>query len=471
MELFVLIDLGSTFTKVVAIDLEQEEVLGVSQAISTATEDVTAGMGEALQKLIVRGKPITEMEVDARLVCSSACGGLKVVSVGLIPELTLEAAKRAALGAGAKVTGAYSHEITAEDLETLEKYPCDLVLLTGGTDGGDKKSVVNNAKVLAGSRIDCPVVFAGNKGAKKEVLSILQEAGKYVEAAENVLPELDRLNVEPVRSCIRDLFIKRITRAKGLDVVSRSVGDIIMPTPTAVLTAAALLADGTKEEPGLGDLLVVDVGGSTTDVHSVAKGCPTRLNTAVKGLPEPYVKRTVEGDLGMRSNASSILDVGGKERLLKNMLSPDTLSMNDLELERSVEMRSRDIGYFPQKEDEFLVDVGLARTALEVATERHAAVLHEVYTRDGIIHLQEGKDLTEVKTVIGTGGIFAYGSDPAWILEGTLFDNGNPLILKPRRPDFYIDERYILYAVGLLSGVSPTKALRVGKRYLKRLER
>ena len=215
----------------------------------------------------------------------------------------------------------------------------------------------------------------------------------------------------------------------------------------------------------------VDVGGSTTDVHSVARGYPTRLNTAMKGFPEPCVKRTVEGDLGIRSNASSILDVAGKEKLLKNIPSSDISFLNALDLACLAKMRSQNIGYFPQKEGEFLVDVGLARTAVEVAVERHAATLREVYTRDGVIYLQEGKDLTEVKTVIGTGGIFAHGSDPVWILGGTLFDNGNPLRLKPRRPDFYVDERYILYAVGLLSDVSPTKALRVGKRYLKRLGR
>ena len=115
------------------------------------------------------------------------------------------------------------------------------------------------------------------------------------------------------------------------------------------------------------------------------------------------------------------------------------------------------------------IDVGLARTAVEIAMQRHVAVLREIYTREGTSYLQEGKDLSEVKTVIGTGGVFTYGRVQREILAAALFDKGNPLTLKPQNPDCYVDERYMLYAVGLLSEIAPAKALRVAKRYLKKL--
>ena len=82
-----------------------------------------------------------------------------------------------------------------------------------------------------------------------------------------------------------------------------------------MLAAMTLLADGLAGEPGIGELLAVDLGGATTDVYSIASGMPKQLDTVYKGLPEPYAKRTVEGDIGMRYSIHGILEAAGLDRV------------------------------------------------------------------------------------------------------------------------------------------------------------
>ena len=127
------------------------------------------------------------------------------------------------------------------------------------------------------------------------------------------MPEFNVLKTEPARAAIRQVFIERIVHAKGIDRARRRMFDaVLMPTPAAVLEGARLVADGVEGRPGLGTLLVVDPGGATTDVHSIAPG-RQRPAWCRRGLPEPRVKRTVEGDLGMRHNAATIVEAAGLE--------------------------------------------------------------------------------------------------------------------------------------------------------------
>lgn len=462
--LFLLVDFGSTYTKVIAVDWDKEEVLGRAQSPSTVQENMLIGLQNALRKLTIPDCEIDDviMKRSRKLACSSAAGGLRLVAIGLVPELTLEAARRAALGAGAKVTGSYAYELNDDDVHTMEQDGCDIVLISGGTDGGNKDVILHNAKMLATSRLNAPFVVAGNRVVSDQVKQILESGGKHVEKTENVLPDLDRLNVEPARSRIRDIFMRRIIHAKGLDKAQEYIGDILMPTPMATLKAAQLLADGSGQEPGLGELMVVEVGGATTNVHSVAKGYGTGY--VVKGLPEPYVKRTVEGDLGIRYNAATILDIVGEQRVLGNM--PGKLDSTRLNLAEFTAFLGQNVGFVPAKEQDFLIDLGLARSAVEIAVQRHVGILKELWSPHGMVNLQYGKDLTELRTLIGTGGIFAYNPQSEKVLEAALFNASNPFSLKPKSPDFYIDCNYILYGIGLLSDIEPVKALRIAKKHL-----
>ena len=469
MDIHLLIDFGSTYTKIIAVDLEREEVLGRAQALTTIEHDITIGLDNALADLS-RDCGFDEGDVQGKYASSSAAGGLRMAAIGLVPDLTLEAARRAALGAGAKVVCAHGFEVDREIIGEVEGASCDIILLTGGTDGGDKAVIIHNARMLAGSTIDCPILVAGNRVVTGQVREILQAAGKTVATARNVLPSLDKVEVEPAQDLIRDIFITRITDAKGLSKARDFTGRDIVPTPMATLHAAALLADGSDDEPGLGSLLVVEVGGATTNVHSVDDGRPSDAQTIVKGLPEARVKRTVEGDLGIRYNAPSIHDMVGEETCQARLAELDpSAAGQSMDLQAHARALSEDVGYIPAGEVEFSIDAMLAQSATTIAVERHAGTLRQEYSVVGAIQVQQGKNLLDTKNLIGTGGIFKYGRHPEKILQAALFSPTNPWSLKPTAPNAYVDGEYLLYGIGLLAEHFPAKALRIGKKYLRRV--
>lgn len=464
MDTRLLIDFGSTFTKVVAIDLAKEEIIGRVQTPSTVDTDVTIGLRKAIDEMRA-ATGINDLAEQEALACSSAAGGLRMVSIGLVPSLTVEAATRAALGAGAKIVGCYSYKLTHRELSQIKGLLPDIILLAGGTDGGDEQTIVHNARLLAGSKLAAPVVVAGNKVVQEEVISVLETSGKYVRGADNVMPEVGILNVEPCRELIREIFMANITKAKGIDKAKQIIKNVVMPTPVAVLKAARLLAEGCAGENGLGELMVVDIGGATTNVHSVARGEPTRGGVVVKGLPEPVVKRTVEGDLGVRYNATRLLELAGKEKLKSRLPTP----VDETEMVNIVHAFHMAIGRLPKTEAEISVETALCRVALEMAMERHVGHLETMPLPGGEVMIQRGKDLTQVNTVIGTGGPIIFGHKRNLVLSGVNFTEAAPFILKPKRPAFYVDERYIMYAAGLLAEEAPATALRVMKKYLKKL--
>jgi len=462
-ELALLIDFGSTYTKVVAIDLERESILGWEHRPTTVEEDITIGLKEALDALH-RRLGFTPA-YRHRLACSSAKGGLRLIAVGLVPNLTGEAAKRAALGAGARVLGVYCHHLSPSEVAKIRRESPDIILLVGGTDGGNSEVILHNARMLAHLPPSIPVVVAGNKEVADEVRDILQVDGRLVRVTENVMPELGQLNVIPAREAIRRLYIESIIEAKGFRKAEKLVDRFLMPTPAAVLKAAQLLADGTEREEGWGELIVVDVGGATTDVHSVAVGKPHTRTAIMRGLPEPYAKRTVEGDLGLRVSAYSLLESVGVRRL-QEAISRDVGDLR--ELARSL---SRHPDFIPHCQADRDVDDGMAMVAVEEAVKRHVGRLEEVHLPAGFHFIQRGKDLTDVKHLIGTGGVFCYTARAREILSRALYDPQDPFYLRPKKPHLWVDRRYILWAMGLLSEIAPDAALRMMKRYLEPLGR
>ncbi|MDO9210618.1 MAG: methylaspartate mutase accessory protein GlmL [Deltaproteobacteria bacterium] len=459
MSLALLIDFGSTFTKIQAIDLAAEEIVAYAQSCTTVETDIMVGLREALDLLPPK---IRNSTFSCKLSSSSAAGGLAMVTIGLIPELSAEAARRAALGAGAKVIRVYSFRLSSRELQELEALKPDILLLAGGTDGGNSEVILENAKKLAQSQVRCPIVIAGNKVAADEVNDILSFSGKTTLVTDNVMPEVNVLNVEPARAMIRKVFIERIIEAKGLKKAEEFVEGILMPTPTAVLSAAQLLSQGTASERGLGDLVVVDIGGATTDVHSIGLGNPVQAGVVCKGLPEPMAKRTVEGDLGIRYNASFILKLCGQERILKNarFSHPDLL--------QKLQSLSRSVETLPRSEEGRDLDFALAACAAQAAMERHAGTIETLWGPQGQYYVQHGKDLTNIGHLIGTGGIFIHHPQAGEILRKTLFSPEEPFSLRPRDPAIYTDARYCLFAIGLLADRFPDQACRIARKYLKK---
>lgn len=457
MKNILLIDFGSTYTKLTAVDVEVEEILGTSAAFTTIFTDINEGLRNALSILEAK---IGKLEYEACYACSSAAGGLRMVTSGLVPELTGEAAKLASLGAGAKVVGVYAFQLTDEDIEAIKESKPDILLLVGGTDGGNTECIIHNAKMMASLDPDIPIIVAGNRTASKECQSILE--GHEVYICPNVMPKFGVLNAEPTQKKIREIFLDKIVEAKGLNKASELLSDIMMPTPSAVLSAMELLSKGCEGELGIGELVAVDVGGATTDIYSIADGMPEHMNTVFKGLPEPYAKRTVEGDIGMRYSIQGIVDAAGIKKICAlSGISEDRV----LEL---VAMLKENTDIVPGDDAELeALDFALASCAIDEAVTRHAGSIYETYTMMGQTFVQEGKNLTKVGQIVVTGGSLIHTKRTVEIASNALATPQRPQSLKPRQADVWVDRKYIMAAMGLLSAHYPQVALRIMKKELE----
>lgn len=461
MDAYLLIDFGSTYTKLTAVDIDKEEIIATAKDITTIEDDIMIGFEKAYSKIeqMLKDKNVNFIN---KLACSSAAGGLKMIAIGLVPDLTAEAAKRAALGAGARVLKVYSYELTLTEIEEIKSSDLDIILLAGGTNGGNKQCIIHNAKMLAENGVKLPIVVAGNKVASDEVRNIFTKAEMYFSITENVMPQLNELNVEPAREEIRKVFMEKIIDAKGLGNAEEFVNGILMPTPAAVLKAARVLSEGSDEESGLGDLIIVDIGGATTDVHSIADGEPTKSGVNVRGLEEPFAKRTVEGDLGMRYSAVSLREAAGSRRMRKYLGDTE----RKIDIDANCKYRIEHIKMVPATKEEIHFDEAMAKVATELSMDRHVGTIESVYTPMGAMYTQTGKDLMEVKYMIGTGGVLVHSENPQDILKAGAFSAENPTYLKPRNAIYLLDKTYILSAMGLLSQDYPDKAVRIMKKYL-----
>ncbi len=451
---YLIVDFGSTYTKLTAID--EDSIIGSAKAITTVETNILDGYINALEML---EKQIGKLEYDVIRACSSAAGGLKMAAIGLVEELTVEAAKRACLGAGAKVSNCFSSKLTNREIQEIIDNKIDIILLAGGTDGGNSECVLHNACKLVEHNLDIPIIVAGNKDCSDEIETVFSEAKLNFTIVDNVMPRINELNTESAREEIRKIFIDTIIEAKGIKKAQEMVGEVIMPTPEAVLKAASLLATGYEDEDGVGDLIVVDIGGATTDIHSIGEGMPTRSDVVLKGLSEPYAKRTVEGDLGMRYSVMSILD-GYGEYNLKKLLG------DEVDVVSECQKRFDNIEMVPKTDTDFLVERVLGYACCDLSISRHVGILESVYTPLGKMFYQVGKDLSKVKTVIGTGGVIVNSRDFESILVGVSASNQKLLELRPQSPDFKLDRNYILSAMGVLSEINPRLALRIMKKYI-----
>lgn len=459
MKPILLIDFGSTYTKVTAIDADAETILATAQSFTTIETDVDEGLQNAVRLL---EEKTGKLEYAERYACSSAAGGLKMVASGLVPELTAEAAKMASLGAGAKVLKTYAFHLTEEDAAEIEALKPDIMLLVGGTDGGNDECIRFNAEVIAGISGGFPVIVAGNRNAASACRRIL-EGTHPVSVCENVMPRFGEINIEPTQSRIREIFLERIVSAKGLTQAANLASGIVNPTPAAVMQAIRLLAEGTENEDGIGELIAVDVGGATTDVYTVCDGRPTRANTVFKGLPEPYAKRTVEGDIGMRYSIGGIVDAAGIGRIA------ELSGLKPMACEKRIEHLKAHTDEVPTDEASEHLDYALASMAIDTAVGRHAGKIEEVYTLMGAGFVQTGKDLTNIRRIVVTGGSLIHTKRTEEIAAHALLGAEAPDSLRPQHARVLVDRSYILASMGLLSEVYPETALHIMKQSLEDL--
>ncbi len=460
MDPVLLIDFGSTYTKLTAADADGRVILATTQSYTTVAEDVSIGFEKAFRQLSEKTGPL---EYKARLACSSAAGGLRMVACGLVPELTAKAARFAAFGAGAKVIKTYAYELTQEDAREIEEALPDILLLVGGTDGGNSEVVRHNAAVIAGIEGDFPVVYAGNRAAASDCAQTMSKSRHKVYTAPNVMPFLGKLEVLPAQQVIRDIFLERIIRAKGLSGYADILDGILMPTPSAVLEALTLLSDGLPNRRGLGDLVAADLGGATTDIYSIARGDPADPAIGLHGLREPRVKRTVEGDIGMRYSARGILAAVGMEELM------EVSGLDERQCGEMLDKIERDPSLLPQGPEEEAFDRALAVLAIRLGLMRHAGTLEEVYSPSGLLYRQTGKDLTRVNHFILTGGALIHAGDSAGIAKESVRIRDQSALI-PRQFEVTVDRQYILSAMGLMAGYNREAAFDIMTDHLKRGE-
>ena len=453
------VDFGSTYTKLTAIDATHAVILGTASAFTTIEQDIVHGFNAALRSLESR---IGAFRYDRLLCCSSAGGGLKMVALGLVPELTAKAARLAASSAGAKVIKTYSFEISRGEQEEIHAIDPDIILLCGGTDGGNKDVIIANARRLCEIDRDFIVIVAGNKSASHEVKGIFEQHGREYVITDNVMPSFNKLEIEPARNSIREVFIRKIIDAKGLSGIQAMASADVIPTPLAVMAGCELLSRGTAKTPGIGDFMAVDLGGATTDIYSMSDGKPIMSNVLEKGLPEPFAKRTVEGDLGMRYSLGSLFEASGIEALA------EISSAEESEVTAWVRTCMAAPDTLATCPGEERIDAALARKAVEIAVERHCGTLESSYTPLGEIFTLTGKDLSDTAYIIGIGGAIINSRQPADILRGAVYDPRKPHILKPRHPEFRIDGKYIFASMGLLGSIDPELALNFMKQEIMR---
>ena len=461
MSKYLMIDFGSTFTKLVAVDTEKEDIIATAAHFTTVAEDITIGYNNALKELYK--KIGEEIKFDKIISCSSAAGGLKMAAIGLVEELTVEAAKRVCLGAGARVDLVLSHHINKKEVQSIIDKKIDIILLAGGTDGGNSECVLYNAKMLGEAGIQIPIIYAGNKSCIDEIEDIFKEYNLNGYFCENVMPQINVLNIPSARDKIREIFLKNIIVAKGIKKIENVIDKVILPTPEAVLKACDLLSKGYLREPGLGELVCADIGGATTDMYSMSTASAKRSDVVIKGLEEPYAKRTVEGDLGMRYSALGVLKALTKEEII--LINED----ENVDMEKELTFRNDHVEVVFNDDHQSKVDLIIGGICVDKAMGRHVGKMEEVYTPMGLVYNQTGKDLTKIEYVIGTGGILVNSKDPRKILSRVTGNKKTYLELRPENPNYLLDKDYILASMGLLSEIEPLLALKIMKKHLKEI--
>jgi uncharacterized protein (TIGR01319 family) len=452
-----LADFGSTYTKVSLVEPGEGRLLARAEAPTSIGSDLMDGYAIALAA--AEAAAPGDVRVDEALAVSSAGGGLRVAAVGLVEDLTAAAARQAALNAGARVGAVLAGQLGEEQLAELRAARPEIVLFAGGTDGGQAELVLDNAHRLAAGGVEAHFVVACNADVAEEAAALLRGGGARAEVAGNVMPRLGELVIDSARKAILRAFLDHVIGGKGLSASPSFQEMVRMPTPEAVLEATRLLSLGVEGEPGVGDVIVIDVGGATTDVHSsrVAQVATPGIEDPL--LPPPPALRTVEGDLGLRSSASGVLAADGPWIGSEAGLGGTTIG-------RSVSFRSKDSKWLPDSPAEARLDGALAVSCATHALRRHCGTMLLARSAAGPPTLvRDGPDLREVARVIGTGGVFAHRGDGADILRRAL-ERPAPRSLAPRGPALSIDASYVLAAAGLLATRHPAAAMRLLGREL-----
>jgi uncharacterized protein (TIGR01319 family) len=419
------VDVGSTFTKAALVDTDGGTLLATASVPTTSGTDVLEGYRHA--RAVLGRQSGSAVAADEVFACSSAGGGLRLAVVGYERDVTAQAGHLVGLSAGARVVHVACGAMSAPDVARLRGSRPDIVLLVGGTDGGNAEVLLHNANRLAKARFATPVVVAGNAEATTEAAAALQATGRRVVAAANVLPQIGVIAPEGARSAIRRAFLEHVIGGKGLSKGKEFARTVRAATPDAVLAGVEVLAEAVD-----GDVLVVDIGGATTDVYSVVVPQGEDAGLAKDVVAPLWHARTVEADLGVRWNAEGIVEAARRE----HVPLPEGIEGYAVRL-------AGDPAHLPADRAERQMDLALARAAALVAVRRHARPAAQG---------SSPRPLADISHVVGSGGVLRHASagECHGVLQAVASDHAGGWKV-PRAAAVATDTAYLLFAVGLLA--------------------
>ena len=415
-------DCGSTTTKAILIELVENEYRLTYRGEAPTTveapfEDVTRGVLNAVmeieelskRKIINEDKIISPSKndngVDIYISTSSAGGGLQMMVAGVVKTMSGESAERAALGAGSivmDIIASNDGRLPHEKIKRIRELRPDMILLSGGIDGGTVSHVVELAEILAaanpqprlGQDYKLPVIYAGNKDAKDKIEDTLGEKVD-LDLVDNIRPILEQENLEPSRDKIHDLFMEHVMQqAPGYKKLMSWTDAPIMPTPGAVGSLIEMIAE--KENI---TVVGVDIGGATTDIFSVFQG---KFN------------RTVSANLGMSYSICNVLAESG----LDNVLRWVPFDIDRKELTNRIGNKMIRPTTVPQSLEELFIEQSIAREALRLSFKQHKefavglkGIQKERTISDAFDQTTSGESLVnmmDLDLLVGSGGVLSH---------------------------------------------------------------
>ena len=466
-------DCGSTTTKAILIELvdghyRQTQRGEAPTTVEAPFADVTLGVTNSVTELqelsgrrliaddgtvIRRTSPDDPNGCDVYISTSSAGGGLQMMVAGVVRQMTAESAKRAALGAGAIVMDTIASNDQRkphEQIQRIRDLRPDMVLLSGGTDGGDQKKVVELAELIApakprprfGGEYRLPVIFAGNKDAAPAVERVFG-AGFDLSVVPNLRPTLEQENLGPARDRIHDVFLEHVmAHAPGYDKLISWSDAPIMPTPGAVGDILRTIA----RKRGI-NALGVDIGGATTDVFSVFDGT---------------FNRTVSANLGMSYSISNVCAEATMPRILRWVHLP----MDERELRNRVKNKMIRPTTIPQTLEALVFEQAVAREALRLSFEQHKAfatglkgIQQQRTVGDAFAQEAAGATLVDpmkLDLLVASGGVLSHAprmEQTALMLIDSFEPEGFTELAK--------DSIFMMPHLGVLASVHPDAAMEV----------
>lgn len=420
-------DCGSTTTKAILIEkigseFHQTHRGEAPTTVEAPVDDVTVGVINAVtevqelagRKLLENNqiiKPQTNDEgVDLYISTSSAGGGLQMMVAGAVRNLTAESAERAALGAGAivmDVIASNDKRLPHEKIDQIRQLRPDMLLLSGGVDGGTVAHVAELAEIVAaanpkprlGVSYQMPVIFAGNKDAADIVREKL--GGRMsLEVVDNLRPTMERENLMPTRLKIQDQFLEHVMmHAPGYKKLIEWTDTEIMPTPGAVGAIMQTIAEQNRIQ-----VVGVDIGGATTDVFSVFQN----------QVGESVFNRTVSANLGMSYSISNVLTEAGMGNILRWL----PFDINLVDLQNRIKNKMIRPTTIPQLLEELIIEHAIAREALRLAFEQHKKLAVELKgvqqqrtISEAFAQTETGNTLVsmfDLNLIVGSGGVLSH---------------------------------------------------------------